>query len=69
MLYSYRANRSDELDIEPKDVITVLYEDNENWWFGELPDGRQGYFPANYVMDQGRFLSFRYPSSIRDFKS
>jgi len=52
VLYSYRANRSDELDIEPKDVITVLYEDNENWWFGELQDGQQGYFPANYVMDQ-----------------
>jgi len=52
VLYSYRANRSDELDIEPKDVITVLYEDNENWWFGELQNGQQGYFPANYVMDQ-----------------
>ncbi|XP_065062280.1 jouberin-like [Rhopilema esculentum] len=49
-MYAYTPSRSDELQINPSDVITVIYEDNENWWFGELPDGRQGYFPANYVM-------------------
>jgi hypothetical protein len=32
----------------------VLYKDSESWWMGELPDGQQGYFPANYVAEEGR---------------
>ena len=53
-MYAYEPNRADELQLKPSDVITVVFEDNENWWMGELPDGRQGYFPTNYVMDQGK---------------
>ena len=48
-LYDYQAQRSDELSFVRGDVITVLYKDNDNWWMGELPDGSQGFFPANYV--------------------
>ena len=55
-MYPYDANRADELTIQPGDVISVLYIDNENWWMGELADGRQGYFPSNYVMDQGEIV-------------
>ncbi|XP_057305482.1 jouberin-like [Hydractinia symbiolongicarpus] len=50
-LYEYKPNRADELALQPNDLITVLYEDNENWWMGQLQDGRQGYFPVNYVME------------------
>ena len=52
-MYPYDASRADELTIQPGDVITVLFIDSENWWMGELADGRQGYFPSNYVMEQG----------------
>ncbi|XP_027130777.1 jouberin isoform X1 [Larimichthys crocea] len=51
-LYDYRANRSDELTIRRGDVIHVLYKDNDNWWFGRLDNGQQGYFLASYVADQ-----------------
>ncbi|XP_062296581.1 jouberin [Scomber scombrus] len=51
-LYDYRANRSDELTICRGDVIHVLYKDNDNWWFGRLANGQQGYFLASYVADQ-----------------
>ncbi|TDG99091.1 hypothetical protein EPR50_G00207350 [Perca flavescens] len=54
-LYDYRANRSDELTIQRGDVIQVLYKDNDNWWFGRLANGQQGYFLASYVADQGDF--------------
>ncbi|KAK2826549.1 hypothetical protein Q5P01_020763 [Channa striata] len=54
-LYNYRANRSDELTIRRGDVIQVLYKDNDNWWFGRLVDGQQGYFLASYVVDQRDF--------------
>ncbi|XP_069831088.1 jouberin isoform X2 [Dendropsophus ebraccatus] len=48
-LYDYSAHRSDELSIHRSDIIHVLYKDNDNWWFGSLQNGQQGYFPANYV--------------------
>ncbi|XP_047467681.1 jouberin isoform X2 [Mugil cephalus] len=51
-LYDYKANRSDELTIRRGDVIQVLYKDNDNWWFGRLVNGQQGYFLASYVADQ-----------------
>lgn len=51
-LYDYKANRSDELTIRRGDVIQVLYKDNENWWFGQLSNGAQGYFLASYVADE-----------------
>ena len=50
-LYEYRPNRADELWLHVNDEVTVLYEDNPNWWMGQLDDGRQGYFPVNYVME------------------
>lgn len=56
MLYDYKAQRSDELDLFAGDEITVLFKDNENWWMGELSDGQQGFFPSNYVTSEGRKL-------------
>ncbi|KAM9355123.1 jouberin-like [Pholidichthys leucotaenia] len=54
-LYDYKANRSDELTICRGDVIQVLYKDNENWWFGRLVNGQQGYFLTSYVADHSDF--------------
>uniref|UniRef100_UPI00398EEB01 jouberin isoform X2 n=1 Tax=Pristiophorus japonicus TaxID=55135 RepID=UPI00398EEB01 len=51
-LYDYTAHRSDELTIQRYDIIQVLYKDNANWWFGRLANGKQGYFPANYVANE-----------------
>ena len=50
-LYDYQAQRSDEISFLRGNLIKVLYKDNENWWMGELEDGAQGFFPANYVAD------------------
>ncbi|XP_071381606.1 jouberin isoform X1 [Centroberyx affinis] len=54
-LYDYSANRSDELTVHRGDVIHVLYKDNDSWWFGRLPNGQQGYFPATYVAEERDF--------------
>ncbi|XP_071954394.1 jouberin-like isoform X2 [Antedon mediterranea] len=51
-MYDYTAQRSDEVTFTQGSVIKVLHEDNANWWMGEMADGKQGYFPANYVMEQ-----------------
>nr|XP_041571116.1 jouberin isoform X2 [Taeniopygia guttata] len=54
-LYDYTAHRSDELTIHRSDIIQVLYKDNDNWWFGSLANGQQGYFPANYVAGEKEY--------------
>ncbi|KAK2843479.1 hypothetical protein Q7C36_011694 [Tachysurus vachellii] len=54
-LYDYNASRSDELTLHRGDVIHVLHKDNDNWWFGCLASGHQGYFPAAYVADEKGF--------------
>ncbi|KAG8123816.1 hypothetical protein E2320_019123, partial [Naja naja] len=54
-LYDYTAHRSDELTIHCNDIIQVLYKDNDNWWFGSLANGQQGYFPANYVVGETQY--------------
>lgn len=48
-LYDYQAARSDELSFVRGEEISVLYKDNDMWWMGELGNGQQGFFPANYV--------------------
>ncbi|KAK9411604.1 jouberin [Crotalus adamanteus] len=54
-LYDYTAHRSDELTIHCNDIIQVLYKDNDNWWFGNLANGQQGYFPASYVVGETQY--------------
>uniref|UniRef100_A0A8C3L692 Jouberin n=1 Tax=Chrysolophus pictus TaxID=9089 RepID=A0A8C3L692_CHRPC len=68
-LYDYTAHRSDELTIHRSDIIQVLYKDNDNWWFGSLANGQQGYFPANYVAGETEPTSFSFvlPSHILCF--
>lgn len=56
-LFEYEANRSDELSFVRGDLMKLLYKDSPNWWFGEMVvGGKQGYFPSNYVEEQGRIV-------------
>lgn len=53
VLYDYKAQRNDELDLVKGDELLVLVRENENWWMGELTKNHmQGYFPANYIIDK-----------------
>nr|XP_028702977.1 jouberin isoform X8 [Macaca mulatta] len=51
-LYDYTANRSDELTIHRGDIIRVFFRDNEDWWYGSIGKGQEGYFPANHVASE-----------------
>lgn len=57
-LYDYTANRSDELTIHRGDIIRVFFKDNEDWWYGSIGKGQEGYFPANHVASESKFLCF-----------
>uniref|UniRef100_A0A3Q3WIF9 Intersectin-1 n=1 Tax=Mola mola TaxID=94237 RepID=A0A3Q3WIF9_MOLML len=47
-MYDYVAQNDDELAFQKGQVITVLNNDDCDWWKGEL-NGREGLFPSNYV--------------------
>ncbi|KAM4865886.1 jouberin isoform 3-T3 [Thomomys bottae] len=51
-LYDYTASRSDELTIHRGDIIRVFFKDNEDWWYGSVGKGQDGYFPANHVASE-----------------
>ena len=54
--YPFAARNPDELNLDEGDVITVLRQEDEHWWVGEMRDGRQGYFPASYTTLIGKIL-------------
>lgn len=51
-LYDYTASRSDELTIHRGDIIRVYFKDNEDWWYGSVRKGQEGFFPANHVASE-----------------
>ncbi len=48
VLYKYQANESDELNIQPDDIIHIIDKYDQEWWQGEL-NGNVGIFPSSYV--------------------
>lgn len=47
-LYDFSGS-SDELNFKAGDDIIVVQEVVDDWWMGELPDGRKGLFPSSYT--------------------
>ncbi|KAH9509422.1 spermatogenesis-associated protein 13 [Bulinus truncatus] len=47
-LWDHVTMDPDELGFRAGDLICVLDASNKHWWFGVL-DGREGWFPTNYV--------------------
>ncbi|XP_063786820.1 rho guanine nucleotide exchange factor 15-like isoform X2 [Pseudophryne corroboree] len=46
----YTAVQTDELNLEPADIINVLRKTSEGWYEGiRLCDGKKGWFPSRYV--------------------
>ena len=51
MTSSLHLQVSDELSLRVNDVVRVVERASANWWLGELPDGRRGVFPSNFVIN------------------
>lgn len=47
-LFDFPPENERELELKAGDVVEILRVDDE-WWFGQFPDGREGYFPGTYV--------------------
>ncbi|RZC33779.1 SH3 domain-containing kinase-binding protein 1 [Asbolus verrucosus] len=48
VVFSYKQDHEDELNLNVGDIIDILGEEEEGWWRGVL-HGRQGVFPSNFV--------------------
>ncbi|XP_036264127.1 mitogen-activated protein kinase kinase kinase 10 isoform X2 [Pipistrellus kuhlii] len=53
-VFDYEATGDEELTLRRGDRVQVLSQDcavsgDEGWWTGQLPSGRVGVFPSNYV--------------------
>jgi hypothetical protein len=53
-LFDFPPESDHELELRVGDQVEVQREEGE-WWFGVLSDGRQGYFPYNYVEKVGNW--------------
>lgn len=47
-LFDFTGSAGDELSFKAKEMITILAEENEDWFKGQIDD-RQGIFPKNFV--------------------
>ncbi|KAL3277073.1 hypothetical protein HHI36_012434 [Cryptolaemus montrouzieri] len=48
VVFSYKQDHEDELNLNVGDVIDILGEEEEGWWRGVL-NGKIGVFPSNFV--------------------
>ena len=48
MIYSYDAEKEDELNLKVDDIVDVVCQHENGWWEG-LVKGHIGLFPSNYV--------------------
>ncbi|KAJ3340843.1 Peroxisomal membrane protein PAS20 [Gonapodya sp. JEL0774] len=51
-LYPFQSTAPAELALQPGEIVAVMARgsgEQEGWWRGRMRDGRQGWFPANYV--------------------
>eukprot|EP01086_Lenisia_limosa_P004566 TRINITY_DN2005_c0_g1_i1.p2 TRINITY_DN2005_c0_g1~~TRINITY_DN2005_c0_g1_i1.p2 ORF type:complete len:275 (+),score=104.35 TRINITY_DN2005_c0_g1_i1:114-938(+) len=46
--YEYVGAKDDDLNLAVGDVVTVVQQNDDGWWYGYLGE-KEGYFPNNYV--------------------
>ncbi|XP_022098620.1 cytoplasmic protein NCK2-like isoform X2 [Acanthaster planci] len=63
VLYNYVARQPDELSLRKGEKLTVLEKSGDGWWRGEC-NGETGWFPSNYVNEEGDSLPASQKSSV-----
>lgn len=51
VIYDYISQGDQELDLKVGDVVIVIYEEDELWWYGQDHKGNQGMFPSTFVSE------------------
>jgi len=50
VIYSYRGENDDDLDVDPGEIITILNGEDIEWIWVQRRDGREGFIPREYVL-------------------
>jgi len=48
-IFDFQGETPRDLSFRKDETIRILDRPYEQWWLGETPDGRQGFFPSNFV--------------------
>lgn len=59
VLYDYKPQQADELELAENSVIRIIEKTDSSWWKGEF-NGVIGLFPANYVKEQDSSEACKY---------
>ncbi|XP_071852019.1 dynamin-binding protein-like isoform X3 [Apostichopus japonicus] len=62
VLFDFKAENKEDLEVKQGDIITVVTRSDQEWFEAKHPDGRQGFIPVNYLQILGKPKS---PSSKR----
>jgi len=49
-LRSYQAEEYNEVNLIEGEYVYCVEQFDDKWWIGTTPDGKRGFFPANYVI-------------------
>ena len=60
--YAYNAQQRDELSLIKSDRVLVLEKSSDGWWKGCKDDGQTGWFPSNYVCEEGDNNTYADPA-------
>ncbi len=68
--FSYAAEREDELSLIKGERVVVLEKCSDGWWRGSHA-GRVGWFPSNYVQEEGGYADHDgvFEDSLGGFRS
>jgi hypothetical protein len=51
MLFDFEARCENEVTVYQNDVVTVLNDDNEDWYWVRTEDGSEGFIPSNFTVN------------------
>lgn len=60
--YAYSAQQPDELNLSKSERVMVLEKSSDGWWKGRKDNNETGWFPSNYVKEEGEIDTNAYSS-------
>jgi hypothetical protein len=58
--YNPQTGENEVLHVKKGEIVTIITEDDEHWWYGQNAAGEQGYFPAAIAE---KIITFASPRS------
>lgn len=50
-VFDYHSTAQDEISFKKGEMIELLVENDNGWWYGVNPQGQAGLFPSNFAAE------------------